>query len=250
MNVENIGNELKLMRLPRMKEEYERQRNDPESQRMSFDERFARIVSMEYDSRINNTVEKLIRRAAFYDRTASLEDINYKPERHLDQGLIKELSTNEYIRNHLNIILVGASGCGKTWFSCAFGVNACRDRFRTKYFRLPELFSEFEAKKIQNQFRQYLDQLQKYDLLILDEFLLVGASPSERNNLLELMESRTNKKSTIFCSQWTPEGWHERLGGGPVADAILDRILNSSYHIELQGNSMREDYSKLRKQPE
>ena len=81
----------------------------------------------------------------------------------------------------------------------------------------------------------------------MDEFLLVAASPTERNDLLELMESRTNRRSTIFCSQWTPEGWHERLGAGPVADAILDRIVNSSYTIQLQGNSMREEYSKLKK---
>ena len=247
MNAEEIGYQLKQMRLPRMREEYERQRNDPDSQNMSFDERLARMVSTEYDARINSTIETLIRKAEFYDSTASLADVNYKPERKLDQGLIEELGTNEYIRNHLNIILIGASGCGKTWFSCAFGTNACRARIKTKYIRLPELFSEFEAKRIQGQFRQYLKQLQKYDLLILDEFLLVAASPSERNDLLELMESRANKRSTIFCSQWTPEGWHERLGAGPVADAILDRIVNSSYTIELYGNSMREDYTKLKK---
>lgn len=247
MNAEEIEYQLKQMRLPRMREEYERQRNDPDSQNMSFDERLARMVSTEYDARINSTIETLIRKAEFYDSTASLADVNYKPERKLDQGLIEELGTNEYIRNHLNIILIGASGCGKTWFSCAFGTNACRARIKTKYIRLPELFSEFEAKRIQGQFRQYLKQLQKYDLLILDEFLLVAASPSERNDLLELMESRTNKRSTIFCSQWTPEGWHERLGAGPVADAILDRIVNSSYTIELYGNSMREDYTRLKK---
>lgn len=247
MTVQEIEYKLKQMRLPRMREEYKRQRNDPDFQRMSFDERFGQMVSLEYDARINSTIETLIRKAEFYDSTASLTDVNYKPERKLDQGLIEELRTNEYIRSHLNIILIGASGCGKTWLSCAFGINACQARIKTKYIRLPELFSEFEAKKIQGQFRQYLKQLQKYDLLILDEFLLVAASPTERNDLLELMESRTNRRSTIFCSQWTPEGWHERLGAGPVADAILDRIVNSSYTIQLQGNSMREEYSILKK---
>ena len=247
MTVQEIEYKLKQMRLPRMREEYKRQRNDSEFQHMSFDERFGQMVSLEYDARINSTIETLIRKAEFYDSTASLTDVNYKPERKLDQGLIEELGTNEYIRSHLNIILIGASGCGKTWLSCAFGINACQARIKTKYIRLPELFSEFEAKKIQGQFRQYLKQLQKYDLLILDEFLLVAASPTERNDLLELMESRTNRRSTIFCSQWTPEGWHERLGAGPVADAILDRIVNSSYTIQLQGNSMREEYSKLKK---
>ncbi len=247
MKTEDIEYRLKVMRLPRMREEYERQRNDPEFQHMSFDERFGQMVSLEYDARINSTIDSLIKKAEFYDSTASLTDVNYKPERKLDQGLIEELSTNEYIHNHLNIILIGASGCGKTWLSNAFGISACQARIKTKYIRLPELFSEFEAKKIQGQFRQYLKQLQKYDLLILDEFLLVAAEPSERNDLLELMESRTNRKSTIFCSQWTPEGWHERLGAGPVADAILDRIVNSSYTIQLQGNSMREEYSKMKK---
>lgn len=247
MTVQEIEYKLKQMRLPRMREEYERQRNDPEFQHMSFDDRFGQMVSLEYDARINSTIETLIRKAELYDSTANLADVNYKPERKLDQGLIEELGTNEYIRSHLNIILIGASGCGKTWLSCAFGINACQARIKTKYIRLPELFSEFEAKKIQGQFRQYLKQLQKYDLLILDEFLLVAASPTERNDLLELMESRTNRRSTIFCSQWTPEGWHERLGAGPVADAILDRIVNSSYTIQLQGNSMREEYSILKK---
>lgn len=248
MNIEETEFQLKKMRLPRMREEYARQRKDPKYQNISFDERFAEIVSVEFDTRTSNSVEKLINKATFYDSTASLEDVNYKPERKLDPKLVEELGTNEYINQHLNIIVIGASGCGKTWLSCAFGVNACRSQYKVKYIRLPELFSEFEVKKIQNQYRQYLKQLQKYDLLILDEFLLVSTEENDRNNLLELIESRTNKKSTIFCSQWTPEGWHERLGAGPVADAILDRVVNSSYRIELYGNSLREDYSKVKKE--
>ena len=99
--------------------------------------------------------------------------MNYKPERKLDPKLVEELGTNEYINQHLNIIVIGASGCGKTWLSCAFGVNACRSQYKVKYIRLPELFSEFEAKKIQNQYRQYLKQLQKYDLLILDSLVSI-----------------------------------------------------------------------------
>ena len=136
---------------------------------------------------------------------------------------------------------------GKTWLSCAFGVNACKARYKVKYIRLPDLFSEFEAKKIQGKYREYIKEMKKYDLLILDEFLLVTTSTSERNDLLELIEARINRKSTIFASQWLPEGWHERLGGGAVADAILDRIINSSYTIPLYGDSLREDYSLIKK---
>lgn len=125
-------------------------------------------------------------------------------------------------------------------------INACQSKYRVKYFRLPELFSEFEAQKIRGKYRQYIANLQKYDLLILDEFLLTSTSTSERENLLELVETRTNRKSTILCSQWTPSRWHEKLGGGAVADAILDRIINSSYIIELKGKSLREEYSKVK----
>lgn len=243
----SVEEKLKAMKLPRMKEEYLKQKEDPKMTSLSFEERFRQMVDLEYDARISSTIEKLIKKAEFYDSSASLEDINYKPSRKLDKGQIDSLSDNSYISNHLNIILVGATGSGKTWLSCAFGVNACRARYRVKYIRLPDLFAEFEARKIQGKYREYLKELKRYDLLILDEFLLVSASQSERNDLLELMEARINRKSTIFASQWLPEGWHERLGGGAVADAILDRITNSSYTIPLYGDSLREDYSVIKK---
>ncbi len=194
-----IEQKLKAMKLPRMKEEYLKQKEDPGSMNLSFEERFKQMVDLEYDARISNTIGKLIRKADFYDSSASLEEINYKPSRKLDKGQIDSLSDNSYIANHLNIILVGVTGSGKTWLSCAFGVNACKARYRVKYIRLPDLFSEFEAKKIQGRYREYIKELKKYDLLILDEFLLVTASASERNDLLELMEARINRKSTIFA---------------------------------------------------
>lgn len=97
MTVQDIDNQLKMMRLPRMREEYERQRNDPKFQYMSFDERFGQMVSLEYDARINNTIETLIKRAEFYDSTADLTEVNYKPERKLNRGMIEDLGTNNYI---------------------------------------------------------------------------------------------------------------------------------------------------------
>lgn len=237
---------LKLMRLPVFAEQYEVQKEDPSFQELSFDERLALLVDLEYESRINHTIEKCIKNAHFYDSSANIEDINYLPERKLSKSQIEELATNEYIKQGLNIIFVGASGTGKTWMSCAFGVNACLDKKRVLYIRLPKLFSKFEEMKIQGRYREYLKKLSKMDLIILDEFLLTKTLESERNDLLELMEIRSNRKSTIFCSQYSYEGWHERLGGGPVADAILDRITNSSYVVALHGKSMREEYSQLK----
>ena len=247
IDIQETVNKLKEMKLDKMAQQYDNQRSNPLYLEKSFDDRFYELVSEEYDKKYNRTVERLIKDAEFKDNTADLNEINYKPERKLDKGVIESLKTNDYISKGHNIIITGATGCGKSWLSCALGKNACQDRIHVKYYRLAELFSELEVQKLQNQYRDFIKKLFKYDLLILDDFLLVDTSQNERNNLLEIIESRVNVKSTIFCSQWTPSGWHEKLGGGPLADAILDRIINSSYTIDLKGNSLREDYSSIRR---
>ena len=245
MNQE-VYEKLREMRLPVMAEEYKNQNESVDTQNMTFDERFESMVFKEYDSRINHTVERYIKTARFYDSTANLQDVNYKPDREINREMVEELSTNEYIQQGLNIIIIGASGSGKTWLSNAFGVNACMERYRVKYIRLPDLFQEIEQSRIQGKYQRYMNNLFKMDLLILDEFLLTTTNDTERNDLFEIIQMRTDKKSTIFCSQWAPEGWLGKLGNGPLADAILDRVRNSSYTILLKGRSLREDYSKIK----
>ena len=158
----------------------------------------------------------------------------------MNRSLLESLADNEYIRQGLNVVLVGATGCGKTYIASALGVNACQNGYKTKYFRLPELFGAFEAARVQGQYLQLIKQLQKHPLLILDEFLLVPASNTEQRDLLELAECRCGRSSTIICSQIMPEGWHERLGGSALADSILDRIMPASYTMKIEGDvSMR-----------
>ena len=212
---QELYEKLREMILPIMAEEYKYQSENTDTQNMTFEERLKAMVIKEYDLQIN-------------------------------RGLIEELSTNEYIQQKLNIILIGASGSGKAWISNAFGVNACMERYRVHYIRLSDLFQEIEEAKIQGHYKKYMKKLSKVDLLILDEFLLTTISECERNDLFEVIQSRTDKKSTIYCSQWAPEGWLGKLGDGPLADAILDRIRNSSYTILLKGRSLREDYSKIK----
>lgn len=241
-----IYEKLREMRLPVMAEEYKAQSEDTDISNLTFEQRLESMVSKEYDARINHTIERYIHSANFYDSNANLQEINYKPDREIDKGLINELGTNEYIQQGLNIIIIGASGSGKTWLSNAFGVNACLQRYRVQYVRLPDLFIQIEEARIQGRYRKYMKKLSKIDLLILDEFLLTPPNDTERNDLFELIQARTNKKSIIFCSQWAPEGWLGKLGNGPLADAILDRVRNSSYTILLKGRSLREDYSKIK----
>lgn len=233
---------LKAMRLPAFSEAYQKQvENEIEYQSLSFHERLALLVDVEYDSRHNNNIKRLIKNARFANSSAFLGNIEYLPDRHLNRDLLESLADNEYIRQSLNVILVGATGCGKTYISNALGVNACQSGYKAKYIRLPELFGEFEAARIQGKYQQLMKQYQKYALMILDEFLLVPASDTEQRDLLELMEYRCGHSSTIICSQFTPEGWHERLGGGALADSILDRIIPSAYTMVIGGDvSMRQ----------
>lgn len=244
---QDIYERLKEIRCSAMAEEYKLLSEDPKSQKMTFEERFSQIVYRECDSRANNTIERYKKAATFHDSNASLDKINYRSDRNIDKGMIDELATNQYIREGLNIILVGASGSGKTWISNAFGMNACLSRYRVKYMRLPDLFQILEEARIQGTYRKTMKSYGNYDLLILDEFLLTKPNETERSDLFEIIQVRTDKKSTIFCSQWSPEGWFDKLGKGPVAEAILDRVNNSSYKILLNGRSMREEYSKLKK---
>lgn len=233
---------LKAMRLPAFSEAYQKQvENEIEYQSLSFHERLALLVDVEYDSRHNNNIKRLIKNARFANSSAFLGNIEYLPDRHLNRDLLESLADNEYIRQSLNVILIGATGCGKTYISNALGVNACQSGYKAKYIRLPELFGEFEAARIQGKYQQLMKQYQKYALMILDEFLLVPGSDTEQRDLLELMEYRCGHSSTIICSQFTPEGWHERLGGGALADSILDRIIPSAYTMVIGGDvSMRQ----------
>jgi DNA replication protein DnaC len=192
---------LKNMRLPAFAEAYQKQvENETEYQSLSFHERLAILADAEYDSRHNNNINRLIKNAKLVNSSAFLGNIEYLPDRHLNRDLLKSLADNEYIVQSLNVILIGATGSGKTYISNALGVNACHSGYKTRSIRLPELFSEIEAARIQGKYHQLMKQYQKYSLMILDEFLLVPTTDSEQRDLLELMESRCGQSSTIICS--------------------------------------------------
>ena len=233
---------LKAMKLPAFAQAYQNQiDNEKEYLSVSFHERLMLMVDSEFDSRNNNNVQRLIKNARFPSSSAFLRNIDYLPDRHLNRDLLESLADNDYIHRSLNVILIGATGSGKTFIANALGVNACQSGYKTKHIRLPELFCELDAARVQGQYQQVLKQYQKCPLVILDEFLLVPTSDREQIDLLELMEYRCGQFATIFCSQFTPEGWHERLGGSALADSILDRIVSSAYIMKIDGDlSMRQ----------
>lgn len=242
MNQETLR-KLTEMKMGAMAELYQQLSQNKEYRSMDFDDRFNLLVDYEYDRRKSNKLERLIKQATFNEPTAAIEDIEYHPDRNLDKNLILELATGNYIQNHHNIILMGASGNGKTWISNAFGVHACRQYYKVKYIRLPELLDELAVAKYEadGSFRKLIQKYRKIDLLILDEWLLTDLLEENVLHVLEIIEARFKRTSTIFCSQFSPEGWHSKLGQAQVADAILDRIVHDSYKILVDGEvSMRE----------
>lgn len=236
---------LKEMRLSVMADKLTDQLRDAKLLNMTFEERFAMIVDAEHLSRKNNKLYRLVRKASFDQSHACLADLNYE-NRNLNKSLITQLSSCQYISGFYNVIILGAAGAGKSYLACALGMEACKHYYSAKYIRMPELLVELAIARGEGSYQKYLKQLKKIQLLVVDDWMLHTLSEMESRDLLEIIHARHKRASTIFCSQFTPEGWHSRIPEAPLADAILDRIVHDSYTIKLDGQfndkSMREVY--------
>ncbi|WP_179134095.1 IS21-like element helper ATPase IstB [Halobacillus massiliensis] len=231
------------MKLSGMADAYKEQVSNKEFHKMSFEDRFTLLVDLEHSRRKSNKLQRLIKTATFSNSNACIEDIEYHEDRRLDKELILKLASGTYIQDHHNVILKGPTGSGKSFLASAFGVSACRQFYKVKYIRLPELLDELSLAKLaaDGSYRKVIKKYKKVDVLILDEWLLTDMSTEEAAILLEITEARHKVASTIFCSQIDPNGWHLKLGNETIAEAILDRIIHDSYQIMIDGDiSMRE----------
>jgi DNA replication protein DnaC len=246
MTNEATINKLLEMRLTTMADAYRRQLQEHSLDNFSFEERLGLLVDIEYTSRKNNRLKRLIHSAGFDQSYACIADINYSAGRKLDKSQIERLASCQYIAEKHNIIIMGASGAGKSYLACAFGIEACKQYYTVKYIRLPELLADLAVARGEGIYKRVINQYRKVNLLILDEWMLVSLTETESRDLLEIIHARHKRASTIFCSQFSPAGWHGKIGETTLADAILDRIVHDSYTIEIHGSesdrSMREVY--------
>lgn len=242
MNQQNYD-KMRMLKLSGMAEAYETLFANPGYNDMTFDELLSIMIDHEDSLRKNNKLNRLLKQAGFPVK-ASIEEIQYDSDRKLDKELLLKLATGSYILNGRNIIFKGVSGAGKTWLATAYGVQACRQYYKVQYVRLPNLLEDFKLAKYQanGSYGKLMQKLVKVDLLVLDEWLLYKLTNDEAALLLEIVNARHEAhKSNIYCSQFDIQGWYEKLGDGTLAEAVLDRIIHSSYDVFIDGAiSMRE----------
>lgn len=206
---------------------------------MCFEDRLSFLIDAEWSTRRSNRMTRLIKKADYAISDACLENIDYSSDRSLDKSQILRLSACNYILEYHNVVILGATGAGKTYLACALGMAANRNFYTVKYLRLPDLLVELAIARGDGTYRTVMKHYKTVKLLIIDEWLLFPLKESEARDLLEIVEARNRRASTIFCSQFDVAGWYLKIGEPTVADAVCDRIVNDSYTIKIEGDSMR-----------
>lgn len=208
--------------------------------KLPFEQRLAMLVQREIDWRDAKRLTRLLKAARLKVSSACIEDIDWRASRGLDRNLITALAGCDWVRHGQNVVITGATGCGKTWLACALAQQAARSGFSVLYVRASRLLEELHVAHGDGTFARRLAQLARIDLLALDDWAIKPITASERADLLELLDDRVGARATLITSQMPVNAWHEWLDDPTLADAILDRIVHSAHRIPLKGKSLRE----------
>lgn len=229
---------LREMGLDGMAEGLAEQSAQPDLRDLGFEERLGMLVDREESFRHNRRLKRLLR-AARLRLSACLEDIDYRTPRGLDRSLLRHLSTGDWLARGQNVLITGPTGAGKTFIACALGNAACRQGYSALYVRVPRILGDLALARGDGSYPKRMNQLARTQLLILDDWGLAPATPSEGRDLLEVIEDRSQRFSTVVASQAPLEHWHSVVPDPSLADAILDRLVHHAHKIEMKGESMR-----------
>jgi len=239
---------LRELKLTGMLQAWQEQQEMPESDALSFDERFALLVDREATERANRRLQSRLTKAKLR-QDAALEDLDYSGTRGLDKKLMLSLASCQWIRERHNCLITGPTGSGKSYLACALAQKACREGHSALYLRMPRLFQELAIAKGDGRYPKLLASYAKTQLLLLDDWGTACLTDEQRRDLFEVIEDRYDRGSTLITSQVPLDNWHQVIGDPTLADAILDRLVHNAYKINLKGESMRKKHKRLTNTP-
>ena len=233
--------QLHALKLAAMAAAWTEQQHQADMTALAFDERFGLLVEAEWLARENKRLGRALQEAKLKLSQACIEAIDYPARRELDKAVIRQLATCRWIDEHHNVILVGATGTGKSFIACALAHQACRKGYRAGYRRASRLFHELALARADGTYVRLLAKLARLDVLLIDDWGLAPIQDAERRDLLEILEDRYGVRSTIITSQLPPAQWHDYLSDATLADAICDRLLHNAHRLVLKGPSRRKE---------
>jgi len=240
-----ILEQLQNLRLTGRYKALDEQLKTPDSAALEFEERLGLLLDRERTERDNRRLKTRLKQAKLRQQ-AALEDIDYRHHRGLDKALLLRLAgCQQWLREHLNVLITGPTGVGKTYIACALANKACREGYTARYLRLPRLLQEFTIARADGRYAKLLGDLARTDLLVLDDWGLAPLTDEQRRDLFEVLDDRFNARSTLVTGQLPREHWHDYLGDPTLADAILDRLVHRAYKLNLTGDSMRKHQGDL-----
>ncbi len=238
--------QLAELKLHGMARAFEEQLQMPEIRELSFEERLGLLVEREATERASRRLTARLRRAKLREQ-AAIEDIDWRARRGLDKRQVLTLASCQWIADHLNVLITGKAGVGKTFLACALAHKACREGYTALYLRVPRLFRDLAIARGDGSYEKLLKSYARTDVLVLDDWGLAQIGAQERRDLLEILEDRYDLRSTVVTSQLPVKSWYDSIGDSTLADGILDRLVHGAYEIAMEGESMRKNRAKRAK---
>jgi len=239
MTLSTLTQQLDTLGFSGFKAALQRQSEDANYTRLSFEERLYQLLEAEQSERRDKKIKRLLSQAKLKDRQASLDAVEYSAKRGLERSQILSLASGEYITKGQNVLITGATGTGKSFLAQALAKQAIFEGYSARYYRVTRLLEEIKISRLEGSYTKTLQKLSRINLLILDDFGVTPLKADELSDLFEVIEERTLSGSTIITAQLPVKEWHSYLGNATIADAMMDRLIYSAHRIEMKGESMR-----------